>query len=167
MYDQERVDRLNSFIVSDASVDQLEEACGGVNLNQADAHGCTPLMAAAACGSIAAVEVLLRNGASLSAAGYLGCTALHVAALHNKLRIVDQLLMAGADVNVSASDGTTPLICAAAWQNAEVVEFLLLKGADRWRKNDRGDTAAEAAREQGYDDLADFIEMYPAKESFE
>src|SRR5688500_12446745 len=94
-----------------------------------DAQGQTPLMLAAAFGSVDAVRALIGAGADVRASGNGGLTALHLAADNAaKTRL---LLDAGADVNVASQLGRTPLMVAASVNGgAEVVRLLLAKGAD-------------------------------------
>jgi ankyrin repeat protein len=94
-----------------------------------DARGSTPLMYAAAIGSVEAVKVLLEAGADVNAKNGLDVTALIYGALDPaKVRL---LVEAGADVNGRSKVGRTPLIVAAAHPgSAEAVKLLLAKGAE-------------------------------------
>lgn len=68
-----------------------------------DGQGQTPLMLAAAFGSIQAVRTLLADGADVRASSGAGLTALHLAAESpTKTRM---LLDAGADVNATTQLG--------------------------------------------------------------
>ena len=99
--------------------------------------GYTPLMLAAAGGSIRLVELLLDHGADVHAADSFGCTALFYVEDDNldddKLGIVELLIKHGADVNVKGGVGfkITPLI-NALWNDdaIEIVQLLLDHGAD-------------------------------------
>ena len=66
-------------------------------VNAADPQGQTPLMLAAAFGSVDAVRALLASGADVRAASSTGVTALHLAA--DDVAKVRLLIDAGADVN--------------------------------------------------------------------
>jgi len=100
---------------------------GGVNAP--DKQGQTPLMLAAALGSVDAVRVLLAAGADVKASSGAGLTALHLAADDPaKTRL---LLDAGADVDAASQLSRTPLLVAASTSTgADVVRQLLAKGAN-------------------------------------
>jgi ankyrin repeat protein len=99
----------------------------GVNAPDSRRH--TPLMIAAAFGSVEAVESLLDAGADVKAANISGLTALHLAV--SDIRKVRLLVNRGADVNAKTQMGRTPLMVAAHTNGAsETVRFLLGKGAD-------------------------------------
>ncbi|NNE44994.1 MAG: ankyrin repeat domain-containing protein [Gemmatimonadetes bacterium] len=77
---------------------------------------------------------------------------------------MELLLTHGTDPNQRGLNDFTPLHYAAHRNDRASVELLLARGADpslRTRIDDR-ETAAEAARAQGYGDLADFLETRPA-----
>jgi len=101
-------------------------AKGDVNIK--DRHGATPLMYAAAVGSVDAVKMLLAKGADAKAKNSFDATALMwgVTSLEKVRLLVD----AGADVNARSKQGMTALLIAA--NNAgsiEILRFLVSKGA--------------------------------------
>jgi ankyrin repeat protein len=99
------------------------------DVNAPDADGATPLMYAAAVGSIEAVQRLLTAGASVNARNALGSTALTWAT--NDIAKVKLLLDRGAEVNVVSSTGQTPLLVATMGNpSAAVVSLLIARGAD-------------------------------------
>src|SRR5258706_11488797 len=96
--------------------------------NTKDKRGSTPLMVAAAYGSIDAMTILVAAGADINAKNDFGVTALHWCA--GDLAKVRLLVEKGADVNVRSKMGRTPLLIAAAHDGgAPIVDFLLAKGA--------------------------------------
>ena len=97
--------------------------------NAPEAQGQTPVMLAAAFGSVEAVSLLITAGADVNATSGAGVTALHLAADDAaKTRL---LLDAGANVNAVSQLGRTPLLVAAsASTGADVVRQLVAKGAD-------------------------------------
>jgi ankyrin repeat protein len=101
----------------------------GVDANAAGLDGITPLMAAAATGSLEAMQMLIDRRADVNARNRYGSTALMWSVTDAKK--VRLLLDRGADVNVVSRTGRTPLIVASfANPSAEVVRMLLAKGAE-------------------------------------
>jgi ankyrin repeat protein len=97
--------------------------------NAKDYHGQTPLMFAAAYGSLDAMKLLISSGADVKAENDAGATALHWGA--GDVHKVQLLLESGADVNKVSRIGRTPLIVAAGTSGTlESVKLLLEKGAD-------------------------------------
>lgn len=114
------------------------------DIDTRDRQGQTPLMLAAAFGSVDAVRLLLTQGADVRAVSTGGVTALHWAATNPaKVRL---LLDAGADVNAVSQIGRTPLIVAASANgSAEAVRLLLAKGAKVNVADDIGTTPISTA----------------------
>jgi ankyrin repeat protein len=119
---------------------------GGAAVDLRDARGNTPLMHAAAIGSIQAMRLLLKAGADVNARSGLDATALvWCAADAEKAKL---LIDAGAQVNVRTKMGRTPLMMAASHPgSAATVRVMLDKGADATAADVRGHTAlVDAAR---------------------
>ena len=97
--------------------------------NVKDARGQTPLMFAAAYGSLEAMKLLVSSAADAKAESDAGITALHwCTADVAKVRL---LLDHGADIHKASRLGRTPLIVAAETYGAlDTVKLLLQKGAD-------------------------------------
>src|SRR5215472_8241927 len=118
----------------------------GAGANSRDARGSTPLMHAAAIGSLEAMKILLQAGADVNAKNGLDTTALIWGALDPaKVRI---LVEAGANVNARSRLGRTPLLVAASRPgSADAIRLLLSKGADSKVADVRGSKPLiEAAR---------------------
>ena len=103
---------------------------GGANPNLSDPRGgATPLMYAAAIGSVEAMTLLLDNGASANGANSVGATALMWAA--TDAAKVHLLLARGADAKAVSQRGRTALFLAARSDgSAEIVKRLIAAGAD-------------------------------------
>lgn len=97
--------------------------------NTKDDGGKTPLMYAAAVGSIDAVKFLIDKGADVNAQNDSGLTALMLAA--TDLPKVRLLVDRGANVNATTKLGRTALFLAAmSDDSAAIVRLLVAKGAD-------------------------------------
>lgn len=96
--------------------------------NVGDARGTTPLIMAAAFGSIDAMRTVLDAGADVNAASAFGVTPLM--ACPGNLDRVRLLVSKGAKVNAASQLKRTPLMLAAAAGASDVVKFLLAAGAD-------------------------------------
>ncbi len=157
---QKEIDDLIRMVVAGITTIQLQIKCRGLNLNEVGVHGRTPLMVAAAEGLFAAIETLVRNGASVDAAGHSRMTALHEASANGQTVVVNYLLSLGAKVDAETIDGVTPLMSAAAWGNIEAAKVLLKNGADCAKVDRYGATAADIAREKGEEAVAALIESH-------
>jgi ankyrin repeat protein len=160
MNDRAKIEYLIDAIAQRKPLHMIEEMCKDFSLNDIDSSGRTPLMVAAADDHLAAVEVLVKNGASLHIGGRSRMTALHEASASGRTAIAEYLLGRGAVVDAQTDDGVTPLMCAAAWGNFDVAKILLENGADRTKTDRTGATAAEIAREKGEDETADLIDSW-------
>jgi ankyrin repeat protein len=100
----------------------------GGDVSARDKRATTPLMLAAAFGSVRSMKVLLDAGADVNAKNAFDATPLMWAVYDlDKVRL---LLAKGADVNARSKQGRTPLIIASTYDgNSAVVKLLLDKGA--------------------------------------
>ena len=122
----------------------------GADVNGRDRRGgVTPLMYAAALGSLDTMRLLLDKGADINARSAVGATALMWAAADAaKVRL---LVERGADVKIVSESGRTALLLAAmSDQSAETVRLLLQRGADA-RIIDREQTSTLVAAAFGND----------------
>ena len=103
----------------------------------------TPIITAAAMGSVEAAKLLIDAGADLNYQNADGSTALHTAALFGKNEVAKMLMDAGINLDIQNNDGATALHTAAFFGNIELVDALLKKGADKSLKNKSGKTAYE------------------------
>jgi ankyrin repeat protein len=123
----------------------------GMNVNEPDSGGDTPLMLAAARGHANIVPILLRNRANVSARNDEGQTALHQAAYGGHVATVEVLLAAGSCIDARDNGGSTPLICATFGRHIDVALALLASGADAKIKNSYGYGALDIAARNGLD----------------
>jgi ankyrin repeat protein len=102
---------------------------GGADVNTRDRHSETPLMYAAYVGSLDAMKLLLKDGASVDAQSQSGATALIWSA--TDLAKVRLLIGHGANVNLATKRRRTALLVAAMSDpSAAIVKLLIEKGAD-------------------------------------
>jgi ankyrin repeat protein len=122
----------------------LRSMIASADVNSKDSHGETPLMYAAAVGSVDAMKVLLSKKADVNAQTEFGATALMWSVSDSaKVRL---LVSSGANVNAATKRGRTALFLAAMNDHsADIVSFLLLKGADAKALDAYGNSTLVAA----------------------
>ncbi len=129
----------------------------GADPNIPGRSGERPLAAAAFSGAADTVALLIKRGADPNALDNDGKGAIVYAAGRAYAPIVGQLLDAGVDINRRYRHGLTALMWAAGHDASEgsedveaTLDLLLARGADRDAKDDRGETAADIARNLGH-----------------
>lgn len=100
------------------------------NVDEANEHGKTALMAAAAAGDGELVEELLAAGADPAATNDLDGSVLMYAVGSGDRSVVERLLAAGVEVNARASNGWSAIMMAAAKNLDELIDLLGAAGAD-------------------------------------
>ncbi len=112
-----------------AHLEKLLKSGANPNVPDPRGGGATPLMYAAAAGSLEAMRLLLDNGATVNATSSAGSTALIWAVTDaEKVRL---LLARGADAKAASQRGRTALVVAARGDgSAAVVKLLIAAGAD-------------------------------------
>ncbi|HZR16362.1 MAG TPA: ankyrin repeat domain-containing protein [Verrucomicrobiae bacterium] len=99
-------------------------------INAPDASGQTLLQTYAGKGDLAAVELLLQNGAAVNGIKQPDLTPLHFAAGNGHKSVVELLLSKGAKVDAVTSGGVTPLHLAVLKGYELVAKDLLGAGAN-------------------------------------
>ena len=107
-----------------------EHLVRGVNVNDIDEYGFTPLIEAAIADNIEIVKLLLSVGAHPGQVDSLGGTALHWATENNNLEIARLLLQKGADPNSYNLSGQPVLVMPLLRQQQAMKKMLLAHGAD-------------------------------------
>lgn len=102
----------------------------GLNINEADKKGYTPLFHAIFTENISLVSFFIKKGASLDTKDNHERTPLFHANRLEFLEIVDLLLSNGADVNVKDKYGWTPMHLACYYHCDRTISLLARKGAD-------------------------------------
>ncbi len=96
----------------------------GVRVNAVDEDDATPLHRAAKSGSVAAVEALVKAGATVDARDYNGNTPLHLAARKNLAACALALLAAGAAKDAENNDGNaTYEVCGDARVKEAILQY--------------------------------------------
>jgi hypothetical protein len=133
------------------------------SVNHRDLQDATPMHYAAACGQIAAANVLLMKGADLGAiaAGLGDATPAHFAASladsKTAALMLGTLVGNGASPGARKKDGTTPLHVAAHHGSANAVRLLVRRGADATAADSAGDTPVQVATGEAVAALAEAI----------
>ncbi|KAL8586295.1 hypothetical protein ACOMHN_058675 [Nucella lapillus] len=109
-------------------------------------------------GSSSEVQQLIDEGANPSCESKSGLPALHLAARNRHVDCIPVLVQGGADVNAkgpASLKGNTALHEAVnlGTSGGDCVDALLSCGADHNVKNDRGESAYDAASKAGYENL--------------
>ncbi|WP_046114425.1 ankyrin repeat domain-containing protein [Aquincola tertiaricarbonis] len=126
-----------------------------LDVNAENAVGETPLMMAAMRGEIEWARRLIQRGARVNKPGW---SPMHYAAIAPDQRMMQFMLAQGGEVGALSPNGTTPLMMAARNGDERTVDLLLARGADARLKNQAGYTAADMARSQDRDNLADRLQ---------
>ena len=97
----------------------------GIDINQQDTNGWTPLHFAVQENSILGVKELLRLGAKIDLTDSYGNTALHKATFESKGEgeIIKQLLRAGSNPDHENNHGVSPRTLALTIDNYDVKQF--------------------------------------------
>ena len=105
----------------------------GINVNDIDCHGNTPLhLACHYSRNLTIVKILLENGANLDRRDYHDKTPLYRACENGHLETIQELLKHNPEIDAFSKDNrdSTPLQVAACFGNVKVVEELLKAGAN-------------------------------------
>lgn len=130
--------------IRDNDLPALRKAIREPGVKTRDIRGNSPLMYAAALGSLPAMQLLLEAGAGPNETNDAGATPLMwCAGDAAKVRL---LLSKGAKVNARSKLGRTPLLIAAAYDGATEAALLLIeKGADIKARDEGGMSVLEQA----------------------
>jgi len=127
----------------------------GVNPNQVDAKGRTPIDVAIHFDNDRALAALLADPAlDVDLANAFGETPLMQAAIKGRVELMAQLVKRGAQVNRA---GWTPLQYAASGESLAAARWLLEQGAEPNAQGPEGRTALMLAAAYGPMDLADVL----------
>ncbi len=136
----------------------LELVARGVDVNQTQADGTSPLHWAVYRFDRELVQTLLKKGARVNAVNRYGSSPLSEAVRVANLEITEMLLEAGGDANVTNEDGQTALMLAARTGNVALATLLVQRGADvNRRERFRQQSAVMWAAAQNHPDMVAFL----------
>lgn len=125
----------------------------GINLDEVNKAGWTPLMVSSFMGSEETAELLINAGANVNTRDKRGYGPLHWASYRGFTRIVDLLVQKGAYVNAMSDKGLSPLLQAAACGHTEIVKLLIGKKAIVNDADKEGWTPLHKAVANGHKDV--------------
>ncbi|KAF4944319.1 hypothetical protein FGADI_12773 [Fusarium gaditjirri] len=110
-------------------------------------------------------SLLLQHGAQIDALDRSGRTPLCLASEDGYDGVVELLLRHGADMEAQHPEyKQTPLSLASEGGHEDVVRLLLENGAKVDATDSQGKTARDRAIDQGWDEIAKLLEIYPGSE---
>ena len=119
--------------------------------------GYTPLMLAAADGSVDVVVALAQLGANVEARSEGGTTPLYQAAVNGHSDVVERLLELGARADIETYNGWTPMKAAASRGDTEVLRILLAAGVDPNGRTAQVAPPLHVAAQEGHASAVDFL----------
>lgn len=111
-----------------ATVTQLLAA--GVDANEIDVYGFTPLIEAAIANNVEIAELLIKHGAKVNEGDVTGRTPLHWAVDNNNMALCELLLKNKANANAYTTSSQTALIYPLLRNQPELKKLLYRYGAD-------------------------------------
>jgi len=127
-------------------------------IDRSDIRGRTPLMYAAAFGSVSVVEYLLNTGeVYVNALDDTQKTALHHAAKHSKVAEMKLLLRAGAMIDARDHNGCTALMFCAGTGDPDGVQALLDKGANPNTRDYQGNSTLSYAQDVNHTQVVEML----------
>ncbi|XP_024880819.1 uncharacterized protein LOC112460398 isoform X1 [Temnothorax curvispinosus] len=138
---------------------------GGVDVNDKDIDGRTPLHYAVNSGQVSVVNILLENGADVTRVTNKGNTPLHTATFKGYKEFVEVLLQHVSHDKLNnfinaktAASGATSLHVAAKNGFLAITKSLLKRGAIYNIKNNEGKTPLDLSKDRNVNDLLKLVE---------
>lgn len=129
------------------------------SVHEYNADGFTPLALACYFGHYEVARYLVLKGADINQPLNNGSDIrpIHLAVAANHLDIVRMLIEHDVQINVQHNNGITPLHYAAKHGDPDMLIALLEHGADITLTMEDGLLAADLARENGYEEIAEIL----------
>jgi uncharacterized protein len=144
-------------------IDELRAAImAGMNLNEKDEFGATPLQYAIAENNVDVISLLLEHDADITAQDADGKTALHYAIEHKLPRVAEELIKKNPKaVAIADKFGNEPLWTATfnANGNYELVTLLLRYGADPDHLNNANLSPRDIPKRKHDDELVQILDV--------
>jgi ankyrin repeat protein len=139
----------------------------GVNIDEPDGNGDSPLIMAAYAGHTDIVRLLLEAGADVAAVDPgMKATALHAAAYAGRTEAARLLIQHGIDVDKQGPYNGYTALHDAIWQNnVETAQVIIDAGAGLSLRNHEGQTPLEMARARRRQEIVAMIERRMASET--
>lgn len=138
---------MDETIASEELISMIKEK--GVNINETDNNGNSPLHLAIIGGEGEYARSLISQGADLNMKNYQEMSPLHIAAFLDNEDGVKLLLDKGAEIDLKGNSGYTPLHIASEMNHITVAKDLLMMGAKSTLKTDQKLTPRALAKIQG------------------
>ncbi|XP_078339605.1 uncharacterized protein LOC111107014 isoform X2 [Crassostrea virginica] len=129
----------------------------GVDCNQSDNDGRTPILAASQRGHVDVVDYLIKCGVNCHQSDKYGRTPILAASQPGHVDVVDLLIKCGVDCNQRDKHGRTPILAASQRGHVDVVDYLIKCGVDCNQSDEYGRTPILAASQSGHVDVVDYL----------
>jgi len=130
----------------------------GIDINQENKYGFTPLACAIATEDEDIIKYLISKGANVnSISSSSGRTPLH-SAVRCDVKIIEILLEKGANPNISDKDGRTPLYDAVAVSSLQKVKILIKYGAKKEIKDKESISPLQLAKTHDLQEIVSYLE---------
>lgn len=150
-------------IISSGNTAEFAELMAyGLDVDERDTNGYTPLILASSLGQDEFVHFLLDNGANPNKSNKDGMTALHFAALNGHTNVINALVDADAILDIVNGDGFSPLMLAIKNNHLFAVELLVKRGATLNIVDKVGNSPIDLAAKYRYKDIEGFLRSVKA-----
>lgn len=129
----------------------------GVDINQRNDKGWTPLMVAIFSSNEAAASLLMDAGARADIQDQRGYGPLHWAAYRGYVSVTKRLIQSGVPPDLKSHAGITPLLQAAAMGHADTAQILLEAGAHPSEPDNEGWTPLHKAIANGHEMVVEIL----------
>lgn len=129
----------------------------GMNFDDANEEGRTPLMIASCLGNVALVEKLINLQVDINRKDTEGRTALIFASYVGNIQIVEKLILAGASVNEIDNENAGALVYACQSNFSEIVKKLICNDVNVNQVTEKGISSLSVTCEKGYTTIVQML----------